>query len=247
MEKVKYEPEGKPVAKNALNRTAELTLDQIQEEKNRVSRSEQTLENDLEVNPEKVREFDLQKKLDLKNEQDQEYRPEKGLKPEPESEKAGITNDNDPKMTEEECLSQLESLLTHDLMAKFVAAHYSHDDGNDSPATPDELEESFRNFVTLLGFRGPKIEAFVKRAMTVIDDFDVSDKYDNIDQATGIKLYLGDADIDYTSSLAGLEVEVDMQDDEGPDLGTKASKKKNPNLNNPYYINPNKKPSPFDR
>lgn len=202
-------------------------------------------EHDLRLNPELANEFDAERKHTLKNENDFRYRPEQDLKLEPEK-SAGVTNDNDPTMTEEECMNQLESILTPELMQKFVMAHYAHDDGNDTPPSAAELEESFRSFVAQLGFRGPKIEGFIQRAMTVIDDYDMTDKYDNIDQTNGIKMFQRDADIDYTSSLAGLELDVDLQSQqEEPDLGTRNTMK-NPNINNPYYINPNKKPTPFD-
>lgn len=253
MDKLKYELNQKPMPSNEIKPSVELNPEisnEAQLERVRALKNEQELnyrpERDLTINPELANQFDLEIEPALKNENDFRYRPEQDLHPKLEPEPtAGVTNDNDPTMTEEECMSQLESILTPELMAKFVMAHYAHDDGNDSPATSAELEESFRSFVAQLGFRGPRIEGFVKRAMTVIDDFDVSDKYDNIDQASGVKMYQRDADIDYSSSLAGLELEVNMQDREPPDLGP-SNLNKNPHLNNPYYINPNKKPSPFD-
>jgi len=253
MDKLKNEFNKKPMPTNDIKHKVELNPEisnDVQLERLRLLKNEQELtyrpEHDLKLNPELANTLDFEMEPALKNQNDFRYRPEQDLKPKPEQ-SAGVTNDNDPTMTEEECMSQLESILTPELMAKFVMAHYAHDDGNDSPASSAELEESFRSFVAQLGFRGPKIEGFVQRAMTVIDDFDVSDKYDNIDQTSGIKMYQKDADIDYTSSLAGLELEVDMQDREPPDLGTSNSIK-NPNLNNPYYINPNMKPkpTPFD-
>lgn len=210
-------------------------------------KAEQTIEyrpeHDLRLNPELANDLDPERKHTVKNENDFRYRPEQDLKLEPEQ-SAGVTNDNDPTMTEEECMNQLESILTPELMQKFVMAHYSHDDGNDTPPSASELEESFRSFVAQLGFRGPKIEGFIQRAMTVIDDYDVTDKYDNIDQTNGVRMFKRDADIDYSSSLAGLELEVELQQEE-PDLGTHNTMK-NPHLNNPYYINPNRKPTPFD-
>mgnify|MGYP003412383504 FL=1 len=253
MDKLKYELNQNPNPSNEIKRKVELNPEisnDKQLEKLRSLKNDQELnyrpERDLTINPELANQVDLEIEPSLKNENDFRYNPEQNLKPKLEPEQStGVTNDNDPTMTEEECMNQLESILTPELMAKFVMAHYAHDDGNDTPPSSAELEESFRSFVTQLGFRGPKIEGFVKRAMTVLDDFDVTDKYDNIDQTNGLKMYQKDADIDYTSSLAGLELEVDMQDREPPDLGP-SHQIKNPHLNNPYYINPNKKPTPFD-
>jgi len=251
MDKLKYELNGKPAPKNNrsnVENNLEISnedqikqLQALKNEKNRHYRPEQELTLEQELDD----AFNFDHNPSPKKENDFKYRPEQELKLEPEQ-KAGIVNENKPEMTEEECLSELESYLTPDLMAKFVMAHYADDDGNESPPTTAELEESFRSFIYQLGFRGPKIEGFIKRAVTVLDDYDITDKYDNIDQTAGIKMYQRDADIDYTSSLAGLEVDVNIQEQqsEEPDLGTRNTI--NPHLNNPYYINPNKKPTPFD-
>jgi hypothetical protein len=252
MDKLKYELDQKPTpnrdlknkaqSESEISLTAELKkVKDFQEQHEYQYRPEQ----ELELNPEKIHEFDLESKPLMKNEQSLGYRPEQKLKLEPEP--SGLTNDNDLTMTEDECINRLESILTPELIQKFVIAHSAHDDGNDTPPSSAELEESFRSLIAQLGFRGPKIEGFVQRAMTVIDDYDMTDKYDNIDQTTGKKSFEKDEAIDYTSSLAGLELDVDIQDSkEEPDLGTSATLQRNPHLNNPYYINPKKKPTPFD-
>ncbi len=155
----------------------------------------------------------------------------KDLKLKPEN---GIYNENDNTMSAADCELALESLITPELVYSFVSKHYSHDLGNDTPPSGAELEESFRNMLFRLGFRGPKIEGFVKRAMTSIDDYDYTDKFDNINQAVKS---------DYGRTIFGGDIDLPPNTDKLKATPAKTNedeiKRKRALNNNPNYINPN--------
>lgn len=150
----------------------------------------------------------------------------------------GIYNENDKTMSAADCETALEAMITPELVFSFVADHYNNDLGNDTPPSGAELEESFRNMLHRMGFRGPKVEGFVKRAMTSIDDYDYTDKFDNINQSRkshiGNKIFGGDIDLPELPELNKSPRLGDMDDS--------PTERKNAAKNNPFYINPN----PFD-
>jgi len=160
----------------------------------------------------------------------------------------GIYNTKDNNLSSAQCEAALESLISPELIYKFVAIHYAQDDGNDSPPSGAELEESFRSMIQQMGFRGPKVEAFIQRAMTMIDDYDYTDKLTNINQSMnsniGRKVFGNDLDIDQDS--------LDQLNEISEIKSSSSLHEKRKNTNNPFFINPDpfdllKPPSPFDK
>lgn len=160
-------------------------------------------------------------------------------------EQKNLSNDSKPDKSEAELEAELESLVSPEVIFNFVRMHYMHDDGNDTPPNGAELEEAFRSFIFQLGYRGPKVEFFIKRAMTSIDDYDYTDKFDNIDQTLGSsygkRIFGSEIDNDLLSDVANLHLY------EEPDLGTKNAINNKPeqeqsfkdkHKNNPFYIDP---------
>lgn len=146
-----------------------------------------------------------------------------------------LENENFPEKTEAELEMDLESILSHESIFNFVNLHYMNDLGNDTPASPAEMEEAFRSFVYSLGFKGPKVESFIQRAITSIDDYDYTDKFDNIDQMKNS---------DYGSKIFGLDVEsnisdfkIDKKNEPNSEI-SQSQKFKNKHKNNPFYIDP---------
>lgn len=168
---------------------------------------------------------------------------------EPTNERS-LTNTFQPEKSESDLEMELEQHVSPEAIFKFVQLHYQQDDGNDSPATSAELEESFRSYITQLGYRGPKVEMFIQRAMSSIDDYDYSDKFDNINQTLGSdygrKTFSNDIDDDLMMAIS----ETKWHNEE-PDLGSSKSLKNNDlsfrdkHKNNPFYIDPFAPKKPF--
>lgn len=158
-------------------------------------------------------------------------------------EQKNLSNEMQPDKSEAELEADLEHLVSPEVIFNFVRMHYMRDDGNDTPPSGAELEESFRSFISQLGYRGPKVEFFIQRAMNSIDDYDYTDKFDNIDQTLGSnygkRIFGSEIDNDLLSDVANLHLY------EEPDLGTSKSINNNPepsfrekHKNNPFFIDP---------
>lgn len=146
-----------------------------------------------------------------------------------------LKNENFPLKTELEM--DLESILSHESIFEFVNLHYMRDLGNDTPASSAEMEEAFRSFIYSLGFKGAKVEAFIQRAMTSIDDYDFTDKFDNIKQMKNT---------DYGDEIYSIDFDKNIQNFQNTEKTTVSNSElfRNKHKNNPFYIdpNPNKKP-----
>lgn len=148
-----------------------------------------------------------------------------------------LENTNFPEKTDKELEMDLESILSHESIFKFVNLHYMNDLGNDTPASSAEMEEAFRSFIYSLGFKGAKVEGFIKRAMTSIDDYDFTDKFDNINQMKNT---------DYGKNVFGLDVESNISDFKLKNKNAISQSElfRNKHKNNPFYIDPNPNPKP---
>lgn len=146
-----------------------------------------------------------------------------------------LENENFPEKTEAELELDLESILSHESIFKFVNLHYMNDLGNDTPPSSAEMEEAFRSFVFSLGFKGPKVESFIQRAMSSIDDYDYTDKFDNLDQIKnanyGNKLF----GLDSYSNIS--DFKIDQKNESNNELSN-SHKFRNKHKNNPFYIDP---------
>lgn len=136
----------------------------------------------------------------------------------------------------------LNSLISPEAIFNFVNLHYRIDLGNDTPASSAEMEEAFRSYVYSLGVKGPRVEAFIQRAMTSIDDYDYTDKFDNIDQSLGTE---------YGRKVFGLDVDKSVEDfkiaNQMENSSNQSDSKtfKETHKNNPFYIDPFQVKKPF--
>ncbi len=165
------------------------------------------------------------------------------------SQSRNLINENDKSKSESELEMELEQHISPESVFNFVRNHYMNDDGNDSPPTGAELEESFRSYIYQLGYRGPKVEMFIQRAMSSIDDYDYSDKFDNINQIEGSsygrKVFDSEIDNDIMSSLSSTKWEDSNENKSEPELGSRNSLRnqneptfRQKHKNNPFYIDP---------
>lgn len=147
-----------------------------------------------------------------------------------------LVNSQFPNKTESELEQDLEHLLSPEAVFNFVRLHYMNDDGNDTPPSSAEIEELFRSYVSKLGYKGPKIERFIQNAMQSIDDYDYTDKFDNIDQSLQSS---------YGKKIFGNDLEVNSSDFiiDKPKQAAPSFKEKH--KNNPFYIDPFAPNKPF--
>lgn len=140
----------------------------------------------------------------------------------------------------------LNSLISPEAIFNFVNLHYRIDLGNDTPASSAEMEEAFRSYVYSLGVKGPRVEQFIKRAMTSIDDYDFTDKFDNINQTKnsnyGKKVF--SSDIDYETNINNIENNLENKKENNSELSSSKTFKEK-HKNNPFYIDPFAIKKPF--
>lgn len=136
----------------------------------------------------------------------------------------------------------LDSLISPESIFNFVNQHYRSDLGNDTPSSGAEMEDAFRSMLHRMGIKGPKVEAFIQRAMTSIDDYDYTDKFDNIDQSLGTE---------YGRKVFGLDVDKSVEDfkiaNQMENSSNQSDSKtfKETHKNNPFYIDPFQVKKPF--